>query len=464
MTSSADNGDRYAAPALGAFAVDPDLSFTPELRRAAALAIADVIGCGLAAVIRNDPVADLVRAWLDAPGPGDTSPVIGMGRRAAAEQAAFANGALCHALDFDDYTLTSWIGHPSVVLVPALLSVVETCEASGLRLLDAYAVGYEVGARLGLVSGSAHYERGWHNTATLGAVASAAAVSRLLGAGSEQATTAIALAASFAGGLRQNFGTDAKPIHAGHAARGGVTAARLAAAGATASSAALDGPVGFIRALGGDSSPDDFKNVVATGNQWDLLNPGLGYKLWPSCAYSHWAISAAQELRRSGLNADQVHHIELRCSRRVPEVCIYETPETGLQGKFSLQYCVARTLLVGSPGLDAFTDEQVRRADIQELGARIKFLADQAFDSNPWGGTLVVIDADGSRMEVTVDDPPGSPGNPPTPEQLRDKFIANVRTTGGPEFTILFDAIMQLAVTDKSGVRNLLAKLAVLPE
>src|SRR5476649_1474174 len=143
------------------------------------------------------------------------------------------------------------LAHPSAPLVAAALAAAEVAGASGRALLDAYVVGFEIEGRLGRAMNPRHYQRGWHCTSTLG---TAAAVSRLLGLDAAETGHALAIAASEASGLKENFGTMVKPLHAGLAARNGVLAALLAKSGMTASHLAIDGPQGFLRAMDGEQT------------------------------------------------------------------------------------------------------------------------------------------------------------------------------------------------------------------
>jgi 2-methylcitrate dehydratase PrpD len=206
-------------------------------RQRAAAAVCDTIGVALAGVV--EPAARIVRDVID--GQGDCH-VLGTSRRAGAADAALANGVAAHALDFDDMCFVS-MAHPSCALVPAALAAAESSSASGSALLDGYIVGFEVECRLGSVMNPRHYHsRGWHCTSSIGTVGAAAAASRVMGLTTDQTAHAVGIAASLACGLKENIGTMTKPLHAGMAARNGVTAALLARGGFTASEDALSGP------------------------------------------------------------------------------------------------------------------------------------------------------------------------------------------------------------------------------
>jgi len=231
--------------AIGRFVVDAVPP--PAARSIAARAFLDTVGVILAGV--PEEASRIVRDVVaEEHGAGAT--VIGTTMLASPSNAALANGTAAHALDFDDMCFVS-LAHPSAPLVPACIAAAEPVAASGRAVLDAYFIGFEIEARLGRVMNPRHYERGWHCTSTLGTIGAAAACGRLLGLDASAAARALAIAASEASGLKENFGTMVKPLHAGLAARNGVLAALLAKRGMTASAQALDGAQGFLHAFDG---------------------------------------------------------------------------------------------------------------------------------------------------------------------------------------------------------------------
>src|SRR5207244_10014372 len=206
-----------------------------EARAVAARAFLDTIGVRSAGA--TEPAARAVQRVVQADGSGPCA-VVGTSLRASAGNAALANGTAAHALDYDDMCFVS-LAHPSAPLVAAAWAAAEIAGASGRALLDAYVVGFEIEGRLGRAMNPRHYRRGWHCTSTLGTIGAAAACARLLGLDQTRVPSALAIAASCASGLKENFGTMVKPLHAGLAARNAVLAAELARAGMTASAAAI---------------------------------------------------------------------------------------------------------------------------------------------------------------------------------------------------------------------------------
>lgn len=287
---------------------------------------------------------------------------------ASGTDVALLNGSAAHALDFDD--VSAWVrGHPSTVMVPALLAAAP--EQSSLRQLsEAYAVGFEVGAIIvDALSGAEHYARGWHATSTIGVIMAAAAISRLTGATVYETRHALGLSASMSSGMQQNFGSTSKPLHAGLAARKGILAVSLAKAGATASEDAIEGSRGFL-ALYGDG--EDRKRCVDLETYNDLLaQKGVNIKRYPCCYFTHHSIDSALVLREKGIAAEEISKIQVIVQPRGLDALRKQMPNTGLEGKFSMEYCVATALVTGSVSLHDFSNAAVSRVDICNLAALI---------------------------------------------------------------------------------------------
>lgn len=362
----------------------------------------------------REPVVTSVAAYVRA---GDGCPeatLIGHGEKAPVEGAALVNGTAAHALDYDDVSL-SMIGHPSAPLLPAILAVAETHNSSGLELLAAYVIGMEIEARTGRWIGRHHYTLGWHATATFGTLGAAAASSRLLGLDVERAQAALGIAASSASGIRANFGTMTKPLHAGLAASNGLRAARLAAAGVTASQAALDGPDGFTSAfLGGQPPASEFEEP---GEPLDLLTQGLSQKAYPCCYNTHRAVDATLELRDGIPDATDIDAIEVVISKRtmdplIPNDCY---PSTGLEAKFSLPYCVASALIDGGLAIGSFGEDSIQRDEVVALSQLVSVTEDSAGPA-PGGpdrwAAVTIRSKDGTARTTRVDTARGDPSRP----------------------------------------------------
>ena len=344
--------------------------FPPEAIAAAKAAITDCIGCMLAG--SAEPLAEALCRYAQSLGGHPQASVAGRCFRTATPEAALINGAMSHALDYDDVTFITKT-HPSAALLPAALPLAEAVDAAGADLLLAYLVGFEVACAIGDALSPAYFDDlGWHPTGPLGALGAAAAAARLLRLNPEQTAMTLSLAASQAAGLRQNFGTMTKPYHAGAACRSGITAALLVQAGFTAGTDALEGRFGFMRAFSGGSGYDPARAADSLGRRCFMVESGVEIKKYPCCGSAHLALDAtAKLLRQQPIPPEQVERVEVLVDFDPPRSLIHDRPAGGLEGKFSLQYCLAAELLDGQIGLDTFTDEQVQRPAAQELMPRI---------------------------------------------------------------------------------------------
>ena len=345
--------------------------FPPEAISAAKAAIIDCLGCALAG--SKEPLADVLVNYVTDLGARPAATVIGRGFKTSVPEAGLINGAMSHALDYDDITFITKT-HPSAVLIPAALPVAEEAGATGRDMLLAYLLGFEVSCAVGDAISPAYFDDlGWHPTGPLGALGAAAAASRLLGLDEEQTAMAISLGASQASGLRQNFGTMTKPFHAGHACKSGITAAKLVQGGFTAGTDALEGRFGFMRAFSGGSDYDPERAAMSLGSRCFMVESGVEIKKYPCCGSAHLALDATIKLQqRETLEAANIERIEVLVDFDPPRSLIHSRPKGGLEGKFSMQYCLAAEILDGRVGMSTFTDEQVMRPEAQELIPKIE--------------------------------------------------------------------------------------------
>ena len=415
-------------------------------------AFLDTLGC---IVLGRD--APVTHAALDACAPWGSGPVpvAGTGVSLPAPWAALALGAAAHSYDLDDYTLIA-NDHPSAVLVPALLSQAATMtdDISGEALLEAYLVGLEVIFRAGEAVNMGHYNRGWHSTSTLDSLGATAAIARLRGLSAEETAAALSLTTSLGSGFVSQFGTMAKPLHAGISAKAGILSCALAGAGATASVHVLDGPVSLSTVM----TPADVlgfdKALEGLGEVWGLDRFGLGAKLYPSCGYTHRAIDGALELHRK---------IDVTCLERIKSVELslpdfhlailpYGVPNSRDEALFSAPWCAAVALATGKCTSSDFTQKGIAREDIRALAARTKTTARQPVDptinvdpSDP--DTVTVVMADGRRETATVDLWTGAPGRDLGRDGLLAKYTDNCTTAGisPAQSTELAEAVFELA-------------------
>jgi 2-methylcitrate dehydratase PrpD len=406
---------------LGRFVADA--TPPPAARAAAAGAFLDTIGVTLAGA--SEPAARIVQQVISGGGSGPCR-VLGASICASATNAALANGTAAHAHDYDDMCFVS-LAHPSAPLAAAALAAAEIAHASGPALLDAYIVGFEIEGRLGRAMNPRHYQRGWHCTSTLGTIGAAAAASRLLGVDATRADHALAIAASEASGLKENFGSMVKPLHAGLAARNGVLAAELARAGMTASLSAIDGPQGMLAAM--DSASLTLDTVIGDlGSRWEILDTGITVKLYPSCAATHPSLDALLDLRRrERFTATDVASVEIGVDPVTPTVLLYEQPANALEAKFSMPFCAAAAIVDGHVGLDTFDDARVRDPQIRAMRSRVVMRIDPTLNAAapPLTQARVTVRlADGRELTAVADGARGYPAKPASGDELDAKFLS----------------------------------------
>jgi 2-methylcitrate dehydratase PrpD len=440
---------------LGAFVSGLDLAAVPpEALPVVRTGFADTIGTLIAGSMEEAPA--LLLKTLATP-PGDATLYL-TGPRVPAPEAALVNGTAAHALDFDDVALR---GHPSTVLVPAILAEAEALGLGGAAMATAYVAGYEVWADLAGRDPEQHHDKGWHPTGIFGPIAAAAACASLRRLAPEPAAHAIALGASHSSGLVANFGTMTKPYHAGRAAQAGVMAARLAAAGFTASLDALEHPQGFLAATSPKGTVDR-NSPTRAGRDWQILRQGLSVKKYPLCFCTHRALDGILDLLRAEkVVAEEVETVAVSTGRRYATILRNARPQTGLEAKFSMQFAMASALVAGRAGLAELTDPFVQRTDIQALMARVRVEPEDREDPRRPGAApydqVVVETRDGRRLEsARIVDERGSPALPLAPDELWTKFEGCL-SVGNPKLPArpLFDALM--ALERQAGVRSLTA-------
>ncbi|HYW25110.1 MAG TPA: MmgE/PrpD family protein [Terriglobales bacterium] len=432
-----------------------------EVVERARAGVIDTIGVILAGTV--EPVTRIAAGLVAEEGGAPVAAQLGTTLRTTPESAALLNGISGHALDYDDVS-ASLTGHPSVVVVPAALAMAELTGSDGAAFLQGYVVGVEVMAKMGLAIGPAHYRAGWHATSTLGTVGAAAAASRVLGLDAVRTAHALAIAVSESSGSRRNFGTMTKPYHAGHAARCGVAAARLASRGMTGDLTAIEAPLGLFALLSyGEGRPEAI--APALGRPYDLASAGLSVKKYPCCFATHRAADAVLDLRAEhGLtDPDQVEAVRVTVAPGGVAPLIHDRPATGLEAKFSMQYVLAAALLDGRVGLDAFEDAAVRRPAAQALLPRVTVHEDPtiAAGANPIEEGHVDVEVRlraGATLTRRVVHPRGSPRDPLRPADLAAKFLDCADAALEPEEA---EAALTrlLAVEREPDVRGLVASL-----
>ena len=365
----------------------PAAEIPASARAMARFSLFDWMVCGRAGV--GEPLSAILRRYVAAEGGRPIASVLG-GASAPARAAAMVNGAVSHALDYDD-THFGHVGHPSVAIYPAALAVGEEMAASAAEVADAFLIGAEASVRLGMVLGAVHYNRGFHQTATAGAFGATIAAGRLYGLSRDQMRVALGLCATRASGLKSQFGTMGKPYNAGLAASNGVECAGLARMGFTSADDGVMGPQGFVAT---------HSDAPSEAGVWDAPPPGtflfedIKYKFHACCHGTHAMIEglAAAKLGHS-LTAERVARVDLRTSPRWMSVCDIKAPRTGLEVKFSYNW-LAGMVLSGKPTSADVTYTDALAADpaMVAFARKVTVSADASVSDMQAVGQLVLTD------------------------------------------------------------------------
>lgn len=336
------------------------------------LSLADWVAVALAG--GDEPVARIVReVEAEAGGAGEAF-VIGLDRALPARAAALVNGAAGHALDYDDTHFAS-LGHPSVAVIPAALAIADKTGADGQAFQEAALIGMEAAVRIGMWLGRTHYRTGFHMTGTAGTFGAALAASRLLGLTTEQARHALGIAASRAGGVKAQFGTMGKPLHAGFAASGGVEAALLAARGFISTTHGLEGAQGFGKTHHGEEN-----DGALDGLGEDFIFEKISHKFHACCHGTHAALEALLAIRTEhGVKPDDIDYAEITVHPQYLDICNLEAPRTGLEAKFSYRLVTALMMHdYDTARLQTFNDAVCTDPDLVALRDRVRVMTEPA--------------------------------------------------------------------------------------
>ena len=428
---------------------------TPDIRAEGALdkardAILDTIGVMIAGA--EDKAAKRVRRAVALWGNGPAT-VVGQSETMAAPWAALANGTAAHVLDFDD-SFSPVSGHSSAVMVPALLALAEAEGVSGHAILDAYVVGLEIQARIGQSVNVEHYKLGWHSTSTVATIGSAAGCARLLGLPVNGMRNAISIAVSTAAGSKRQFGTMAKPMHAGLAAKNAVMAACLAAAGIEASEEPLDGKWGFRELYAGDASPGFDAAMAALGDPLAIEEFALNPKPYPCCASTHTSLDGLFALKAEhGFSAEDVDSVKTT----VPPInfnnLMYPNPQSEMEKRFSMEYCLSAAITHGEVVLSDFQPGADMPSEVREFMPKVSMLKDTKPDANPSHPTIIEIALrDGRTVSTEIAKQKGTKDFPLDTAEYESKFLGCAAAgLESASATDLYSAIMRLDEQDSIG-------------
>lgn len=395
----------------------------------------------------HEPVSDIVRKTLVRPATTDGAARACLsGVRTDAPDAALLAGAIAHSLDFDDQSMS---GHPSAVLVPAILAEGEVLGSHGREMVTAFVAGYEVWCELWRRDRNYH-AKGWHPTSVFGAMAAAAAGAVLHKLNAEQAAHAVAIAGSYAGGLFSNFGSMMKGFHAGMAARAGLEAARLAAAGMTGGYDAIENKQGFLMAFSTDRTPD-LGSESLLGKEWYLPKHKLLIKLHPTCYFLHRSFNGTVKmLEGRDIDPDDIESVEVRMGRGQVTVLVYDRPQNRWEAEFSGQYGIAAAVLLGKLGVPELADEVVQRPEMQAFLPKVTLIPVDEFDErdpvfSPTESVTMTLRSGEVIESGPIASVPGGAEEPLTTEQLWGKFReCTVSTHSDAQARELFDLLQQI--------------------
>jgi 2-methylcitrate dehydratase PrpD len=388
-------------------------------------------GLGVALAGSTDQCARLVQRHVRRMGGSAECSIVGTSASAPAPQAALANGVAGHAMDYDDTQLSTskeavygLLTHPTTPVLAAVLAVGQTQKITGAEFVLAYVLGVEVECRIADAINPRHYQSGFHSTSTMGGLGAAMAAGKILGMKEPQLLMTLGIAASMASGLRENFGTMTKPLHAGRAAENGVTAALLARDGFTAARNILEARRGFFNAMAGGF--DESKVSGRLGSPYFMKQPGISIKPYPSGSLSHPAQDLILDLVRAhDLKAEDIEHIDVGTNSNVPNALIYPMPKTALEGKFSIPFCMAIAVIERKAGIAQFQDRKVRDQKVIELMKRITLYVDEELERLGYDqvrSRVRVKLKDGRVVGDRYDVARGHPTKPMSWAELTEKF------------------------------------------
>ena len=398
----------------------------PEALAVAKTAFVDCIGVTLAG--SREKSATICGQIARQEGATAEASVYGQGFKSSALQAAFVNGTAAHALDFDH---SLYLGQPTSGVIPAIMALGESLGARGRDLLAAYVAGFEVTAKI--ARSIPEKGRGkWHSAGTLGTFGATVSCAKLLRLDADQLRMALGIAAAMASGIVCNYGTMSKPLDTGLAARNGVTAAKLAQAGFTASPQGLESEAGFFGAY--LTLPPDLSPFAELGQCNDLLH-GVKIKPYPCGGLAHNAIDAVLDMRSShGIAPEMVESIDVDVAEHAYSRLVFRIPQTGLQGKFCMGYVLARAMIDGKVSLDAFTDAAVRERHILEFADRVHMNLDSSLSESSTGARPSKVTMrlkGGQTLSRHVEHAKGGAEHPLSAQELREKFVDCARRAIG---------------------------------
>lgn len=412
---------------LARFVAETDFAnLSEKVLTNAKMHILDTLGAALVGATTD--TAAIAFDYCKRLGHSDESTIWGTNQKSSAPMAAFANGLLGHAIDFDDWDAFIHAGHPTCMVAAAALSLGEAIGSSGKDLLKAYALGIEILTKIAANAPNVQ-DRGFHSTPVLGSIGAAIACASLMRLDPEKIKAALGIAASGAGGIHRQQGSMVKPFHAANAARNGVEAGLLAEKGFTADAAIIEAPRGFCDTFFGPGTCNYEKMITDLGQPYFLESPGLGLKLHPCSAPQFLAADAALHLKREhAIHFSDVAKMEVSIPPMRYQRHYHPEVKTGLRGKFAINYVVALAFLDGKLEIDTFTDAKANEPEVQNALSKVKVIVDDTIpEPGPYCPVSVEL-KDGRRFTYTARIAKGHPQNPMTEEEVLNKFRSNAKS------------------------------------
>ena len=417
MTSASGTQASDVTYSLARYVVSAKYEQLPApIRKEASRTLLNWVGCALGGS-REQAVDIAIAALAPFSGPAQAS-ILGRKERFDILHAALINGISSHVHDYDD-THSKIILHPGGPVISAILALSEYRPVSGSDFLTALVAGVEVECRIGAAVNPQHYDIGWHLTSSAGVFGAAAAAGKLLGLSDQQMVWALGIAATQPVGLQEMFGSMTKSFHPGRAAHNGLTAALLASRNFTSSEKSLEAKYGWA-------------NILSTAHDYDKITKDLGktyeialntYKPFACGVVMHATIDGCIQFRNEHkLTADKIDRAELKIHPRVMQLTSKKTPQTGLEGKFSIYHAASIALIEGAGGLDQFSNRAVNDPAVASLRGRVSAEVDSTLHEDQ--ARIVLVTKDGNRLEKFVEHAVGSADHPMSDSALETKFIA----------------------------------------
>lgn len=413
------DGERTLAEHLAEYAFD----LTPDrgVMQRALLSLKDSIGCMMAGMKEEATIT--ARRYVSGRTGSAEAHAVGLRDKTDAGYAALINGVAINAHDFDDISV-AMNGHPSAVILPVAMACAELLRTDGNAFLNAYIAGVETASLFGRGVCPESFRRGWHCTSVIGILGATVAAGRLFGLTKQELASALCLAASEASGVKANLGALAKPFHCGRAAQKAIETVLLTRCGCTANLSALDAPDGLACLIAGQLHTEPIYKALQNGVSV-FCEPGIGLKPYPSCKCTFNGIDAMTEImKKHRKTADEIASVSCVLQTAAFENLRYHAPQTSLQKKLSMEYCLAMAAIEGTVTLAQFASDAPPESTVQQLMNRIQVMQSNALEMFAEDTAEVTVTfRDGTSAAMRVEYAAGSPEKPMTEASVLEKFL-----------------------------------------